>query len=201
MPAGLRSTAAPVSRRLSGWLKPIASARVSAQPAAGPPSRPLPGAAFVCVGLAVFAGAFGATFAASGGRNQPAATGPVGSLAVPLERPASAVHDLSPAGGSELPSLGPAEALPALATGEPEEAPAVSAPTPAVRAPTPARRASAPAPRAPAAPASPAPTPAPAPEPVAPAPAPPPPEPVPVPAPAPPTSAPQPPPVDFDDSG
>jgi hypothetical protein len=155
--------------------------------------RPI--ASLPAVGLAVFAGALGVTLAASGGGDQPETTGPVGSLAVPLERQASATYDLSPAARSALPSPGRPDALPALAAGDPEPAPAVIASTPDVSKPRPAPRDS--APRAPSVPASPPPAPAPAPEPVAPAP----PEPAPEAAPAPPAAAPQAPPVVFDDSG
>jgi hypothetical protein len=159
--------------------------------------RPI--ASLLALGLAVFACALGVSLTASGGGSQRETTGPVGSLAVPLERQASATHDLSPAARSALPSPGRPDALPALAAGDPEPAPAVIAPTPEVSKPRPAPRASAPVRRAPVVPASPRPAPAPAPEPVAPPP--PPPEPAPEAAPAPPAAAPQAPPVDFDDSG
>jgi hypothetical protein len=155
---------------------------------------------------AAFAGALAVTFAATGGRNEPEARAPVGSLAVPIERSAPGDGEVALGSAKALPTLGRAEALPALAVPEARTAPAEIAPAPAVRASAPARQT--PAAQAPAVSASPPPAAAPPPEPVAPAPppepvapGPPSPEPAPGPAPAAPAPAPDPPPVEFDDSG
>jgi hypothetical protein len=155
---------------------------------------------------AAFAGALAVTFAATGAGGEPRARSSVGSLAAPIEASAPGGDEL-PLGGTEAsPTLGPAEALPALAVPDASPAPAEITPAPAPSVPAPAP----PAPRrqTPAVSASPPPAPAPPPEPVAPAPlpepvapAPPSPQPAPDAAPVPLAPAPDPPPVEFDDSG
>jgi hypothetical protein len=188
---------------VSEGLRPALLSRLRRWPAPWSRVRPGParrGRATALAGFAAFAGALAITFAATAGGGAPKAGAPIGSLAEPLERSAPAAHDLSLARASAPPALDPVEALPALAAGESEPAPAVVAPTPVASAPAPERRA--PAPQEPAVRAYSPPAPAPEPEPVAPAPPAPMPAPPPAPDPAPVSPvAPEPPPVTFDDSG
>jgi hypothetical protein len=126
-------------------------------------------------GVAVFAAALGATYAATAGGGEPRAESPTGSLAVPLELSAPTNAGMS---------LGAAEALPGLAPRRADRARQMvraPAPVPAAPAPSPTRA-------EPSSVAAPGESP----------------EPAPVPAPAPtpaPSPAPEPPPVLFDDSG
>lgn len=162
---------------------------------------------FAVAVVAAFAGALAVTFAAAGGRDEPEARAPVGSVAVPIEGSAPGGAPLRRGSAEALPTLDPAEALPALAVAASRSGPAAITRAPSARAPAPAPPTPS-APEAPAVSASPPPAPAPPPEPVAPAPppepvapGPPSPDPAPGPAPAAPAPAPDPPPVEFDDSG